>query len=247
MKETRILMGMHVTIEIVDATVTTKDIDDIYDYFKYIDEKFSTYKETSEISQINNGKLRENQYSADMKVILSLCKQTKAETNGYFDIVQNGKIDPSGIVKGWSIWQAAKILSQKGFKNFYVDAGGDVQVSGKNTNGEIWTVGIKNPFNQSEIIKVLALDEKGIATSGTYIRGNHIYNPYQKTEKLDKIVSITVIGQNVYEADRFATAAFAMGREGINFLERLPNLEAYMIDKSGIGTYTSGFEKFVVS
>lgn len=246
MKQTRILMGMHITIEVTDDNSKQKDINAIYDYFTYVDEKFSTYKQTSEISQINNGKIKENQYSDDMKLILALAEQTKKDSNGYFDIIHNGRLDPSGIVKGWAILQAAKLLSQKGFKNFYVDAGGDVQVSGKNAKGKLWSVGIKNPFNQTEIVKVLALDNKGIATSGTYIRGNHIYNPYKNQEKLQEIVSITVIGANVYEADRFATAAFAMGRKGINFIQQLPSLEAYMIDKNGIATYTSGFEKFVI-
>ena len=36
---------------------------------------------------------------------------------------------------------------------------------------------------------------------------------------------------------------FAMQREGINFIEKLKGLEGYMIDKNGIATMTSGFEK----
>lgn len=59
------------------------------------------------------------------------------------------------------------------------------------------------------------------------------------------IVSFTVIGPNVYEADRFATAVFVMGREGIMFVEHLVGFEGYMIDNKGIATMTSGFEKYV--
>ena len=72
------------------------------------------------------------------------------------------------------------------------------------------------------------------------------YHPvnHETTKKLEEIVSISVIGQNIYEADRFATAAFAMQKEGINFIERLDGLEAYMIDNKGIATMTSGFEKY---
>ena len=55
---------------------------------------------------------------------------------------------------------------------------------------------------------------------------------------------MTVIGPNVYEADRFATPAFAMGKKGIDFVENLPGLEGYMVDKDGIATMTSGFEKY---
>ena len=157
-----------------------------------------------------------------------------------------GKIDPSGLVKGWAIQKASNILTEKGFKNFYVEAGGDIQVQGNNADNKPWNVGIKNPFNQKEIVKVVYLHNQGMATSGTYIRGQHIYNPFKANELLNNIVSLTVIGPNVYEADRFATAAFAMGKEGINFIESLKGFEGYMINKEGLATMTSGFDKYTV-
>ena len=52
------------------------------------------------------------------------------------------------------------------------------------------------------------------------------------------------MGPNVLEADRFATAAFAMGREGIHFIESLKGFEGYAIDAKGIATMTSGFEVY---
>ena len=56
-----------------------------------------------------------------------------------------------------------------------------------------------------------------------------------------------MIGPDVYEADRFATAAFAMGRPGIDFIEVMPSLEGYMIDKDKRATYTTGFARFVLN
>jgi thiamine biosynthesis lipoprotein len=53
-----------------------------------------------------------------------------------------------------------------------------------------------------------------------------------------------VIGKNVYEADKFSTPAFVMGRDGINFIDSLRDLEAYMITKDGIATMTRGFEEY---
>ena len=196
------------------------------------------------MSQINRGELKESEYSNDMKKILYLCEKTKKETNGYFDIHRNNIIDPSGIVKGYAVFEAAKILKNKGFDNFYIEIAGDAQTYGKNEKKEKWSVGIQNPFNLSEIVKVVNLKDKGIATSGTYERGNHIYNPKSK-EKVDDIISITVIGPNVYEADRFATAVFAMGRKGIKFIERLKGFEGYMIQKDKTAVYTSGFDNYV--
>lgn len=245
MKQTALIMGMPITLEVVDATVTQDDLDAVFAYFVSVDERFSTYKETSEISQFNRGELLPEQYSEDMKTVLALCEQTKKETRGYFDIWHDGRYDPSGIVKGWAILNAATMLKARGCRHFYVDAGGDMQVSG-NKDGELWRVGIRNPFNRTENVKVLALTDRGVATSGTAIRGQHIYDPHHPKTPLIDVVSITVIGPNVYEADRFATAAFAMGTRGIQFIEDLTGFEGYMIDAQARATYTSGFERYVL-
>lgn len=245
MIETQIIMGMPITIEIIDEKVNKDIFILIFNYFKYIDEKFSTYKDSSEITQINKGRIKKENYSKDMLEILELSEKTKIDTNGYFDIKKyDNSLDPSGIVKGWAIHNASLILKEKGFKNFCIEAGGDIETSGLNSTGESWTVGIRNPFKNQEIVKVLESNDLGIATSGTYIRGNHIYNPIDKNPISSDVVSLTVIGPNIYEADRFATAAFAMGKNGIIFIETLPNFEGYMIDKNGIATMTSGFEQY---
>ena len=247
MKRTRLLMGMPITIEVAESKATESDVASIFDYFASVDRMFSPYKKESEISRLNAREITKMQISTDVRQILQLADDTKKETHGYFNIENNGKIDPSGIVKGWAIFNAASLLKEHGFQNFYVDAGGDIQVSGKNEKGTDWTIGIRNPFNRDEIVKVVRLVNKGVATSGLYIRGQHIYNPHKPTMPITDIASMTVIGPNVYDADRFATAAFAMGVKGIQFIEKLPGYDGYMIDPNGIATMTSRFERFVVN
>lgn len=240
------IMGMPIVIKIVDDSAAEKDIDDIFRYFQSVDKKFSTYKKDSEISRFNRKEIQEKNLSGEMKLIFRLSEQTKKETNGFFDIKKaNGLIDPSGLVKGWAIWEAAKLVQKMGFKNFFIEAGGDIQAEGLNEEGKKWRVGIRNPFSKAEIVKVLSVSDNGVATSGTYERGQHIYDPHTKNSELRQIVSITVVGPNIYEADRFATAAFAMQQEGIHFIEKQKGLEGYMIDKDGMATMTSGFETYV--
>jgi thiamine biosynthesis lipoprotein len=238
-KRIALIMGMLVTV-VVDGKETAKirnDIKKVLDYFQSVDEKYSPFKETSEVAKLNRGE----KVSDEMRKILRYAQDLKDRTGGYFDIKKpDGKIDPSGIVKGWAIAQAADILRKDGYGKFYVDAGGDAEIVGKN-----WKWGIRNPFNVAQIVKVLKLSNCGIATSGTYERGQHIYDPVGGKRVINDIVSMTVIGPSVYEADRFATPAFAMGKEGINFIEKMPGLEGYMIDKNGIATMTTGFDRYV--
>lgn len=237
MKKEAVIMGMPVTIEIRDEDASDESIDQTFDYLRYVDEQYSPFKVTSEVAKYNRGE----KVSKEMAQILRQAQDLKNMTGGYFDIKKpNGKIDPSGIVKGWAIKNAADILRKKGYKKFFVDVAGDAEIVGKN-----WKWGIRNPFNKKEIVKVLNLSNLGIATSGTYERGQHIYNPVTKKTEITDIVSLTVIGPNVYEADKLSTPAFAMGKEGINWIERQEGFEGYMIDKDGIATITSGFEKYV--
>src|SRR4051812_18359503 len=98
MMETRDIMGMPVTVMITEERATKDSIDLVFDYLRYVDEKFSTYKEDSEISKINRGEIDESDYSEDMKLVFALSEQTKEITGGYFDITKpDGSFDPSGL------------------------------------------------------------------------------------------------------------------------------------------------------
>jgi FAD:protein FMN transferase len=242
---TRLLMGMPITVEIVDS-VSPGVFADAFSYFAAVDDRFSLYKEDSEISALNKGRVTDSEISREMREVLELAEQTKHESNGFFDIGRpQGGLDPSGIVKGWAIRNAARLIRQSGAENFYIDAGGDIQSCGKNANGEAWTIGIRNPFNADEFIKTVAPKGRGVATSGTSARGQHIYNPHRPSQLIDDIVSLTIIGPDVLEADRFATAGFAMGKAGILFIEQLDGFEGYVVEANGRATWTSGFGAFV--
>lgn len=244
MRETRILMGMPITVDIGGATGAAL-VDTVFGYFRQVDQRFSTYRSDSEIAAINRGDLPVRDWSGEMMEVMALAARTRTETDGYFDIHgPDGSLDPSGIVKGWAIRNAAEIVRRADVSDFFIEAGGDIQSSGRNASGRDWSVGIRNPFQANEIVKVVYPRGHGVATSGTYARGQHIYNPRAAHDPISDIVSLTVIGSDVLEADRFATAAFAMGKDGILFIEQTQGLEGYLIDSNRRATPTSGFGAF---
>lgn len=238
---------MPITVEVIDHRVIPEQIDRVFGYFHSVDELFSTYKPTSEISRLNAGTLKRDESHHKVQTVLRLAEETKSLTGGYFDVYRHGHLDPSGLVKGWAIEQATKLLQHEGLQNYYIAAGGDIAAAGQNSQGQAWRVGIRHPFHKDEVVKVVAIGDAGVATSGTYERGEHIYNPRHGYGAANEIASLTVIGPNIYEADRFATAAFAMGQKGIHFIERRPGLEGYMIDLDGTATMTTGFDQYLAS
>lgn len=239
-------MTMPCTLTFADKK-STEQINDaaktVFNYLNYVNETYSPFKPSSEISRINRKEIKIGEADKEVQKVLKLCNQTKRVTANYFDVVQNDQIDPCGLVKGWAIFNAVKLLHKMGFKNFMVEIAGDIQTSGHPKDKKKWTLGIRNPFDITQVVKTILLSGQGIATSGTYMQGLHIYDPVSK-KPAEEILSLTVIGPNVYEADRFATAAFAMGKKGVKFIEDYPELEGYAINHEGIATYTSGFATF---
>ncbi len=239
------MMGMPINIEIVDTHADEAAFDAAFAYFAYVDATFSPFKADSELTKINRGMVKLADASADMQEIFALAEETKIQTGGYFDIrTPHGDYDPSGIVKGWAIENVSQLLAARGFAHTYVDAGGDIRTRGLAQGVRPWKIGIQNPFNLGEVVKHLLVTDAGVATSGTYIRGNHIYNPRANGKSATEIMSLTVVGPTIYDADRFATAAFAMGEAGIRFIELLDGYEGYAIDAHGIATMTSHFAAY---
>jgi len=247
-RRTEIIMGMPVTVVIPERERADHDVDAsaeaVFAYFRDVDERFSPFKVDSETSRIGRREIPPSEASPEMQEVLRLSEETRRMTNGYFDVWLRGRFDPSGLVKGWAISRAAEILDAEGYLSFSIEAGGDIETRGANDEGQPWLIGVRNPFDPSTVIRTVKLANRGIATSGTYIRGEHIYNP-RTGERANGIASLTVIGPNAYEADRFATAAFVMGRAGAQYVAGLEGLDAYMVELNGDAVFTPGFAEYV--
>lgn len=243
MRAQRIQMGMKTVVEIVDSCQKV-DLEEVFNYFDHIDRVFSPFKADSEVSRFGRGEVDRSKVSQELDEVLKLAEKTKVESGGYFDVWHEDRFDPSGIVKGWAIHRAAGLLRRKGFKNFYVEAGGDIEVAGHNPEGKDWRIGIRHPFEKDRLSHILCLTNAGIATSGTYLLGRHIYGPKQSRLTTD-IVSLTVVGPDIYEADRFATAAFAMGEPGLTWIEGKKSLEALAVRTNQTVEMTGGFRKYL--
>jgi thiamine biosynthesis lipoprotein len=203
-------------------------LDDVFSWFRYVDETFSTYKPDSEVSRIGRGELDLADASADVRWVLERCEQLRSETNGYFDARYGGALDPSGLVKGWSVDRAAAILDAAGVCEFAVSAGGDMRVRGGG-----WRVGIQHPIERDAVAKVLEADDLAIATSGEYARGEHVRDPHTGAAP-DGVLSVTITGPDLATADAYATAAFAMGsRVAPHWVARLRGYAGLVILSDG--------------
>ena len=145
-------------------------------------------------------------------------------------------LDLGAVAKGLAIDLAARELAP--CENFAIDAGGDLYVAGHNSRFEKWSVGIRHPRLDGELIESLSLSNVAVCTSGDYERkvsggagGHHILDP-RTGRSAEAIASATVIAPTAIMADALATAAFVLGPdEGIRLLER-QDVEGVLVSPS---------------
>lgn len=155
-------------------------------------------------------------------------------------------LDFSAVAKGYGVDRVAKFLDSKGVSDYIVNIGGEIITKGRNSNEELWIVGIESPsdsiLNSSQAF--LRLSGVALATSGNYRRfyykdGKrfaHTINPATGYPVQHSLLSATVIAPNCGLADAYATAFMVMGLDkSIDFLKKHQDLSAYFIYSSESG------------
>jgi FAD:protein FMN transferase len=240
------VMGTAVSFDIRSGPSDRSALDDAVAWLHHVDETFSTYRDDSPVSRLGRGELRLREVSEEIRDVLLLCERIRDETGGAFDALAvpapNGTmLDPSGLVKGWSIERAAVILAEHGHSDFLINGGGDIALRGNAEPGRPWTVGIRDPHDRAAIASTIsAAGPFAIATSGTYERGAHIIDPHVGRPVAD-IASATVTGPDLTFADAYATAVFVMGEVGIEWIDGIPGYEAVVIRHDGIVVRSNGY------
>jgi thiamine biosynthesis lipoprotein len=224
------IMGMPVTVDVRDENVDENVLERMFDWLRFADATFSTYKDDSEISRLNRGELTVADAHPDVRDVLDRCEALRIETDGYFDVraAAADVIDPSGLVKGWAVDRAASILDEAGVRNYAVNVAGDMRLRGRAVPEPCWSVGIQHPLEPNSIAAVVEANDLAVATSGAYARGDHVIDPHTRRPPVG-VLSVTIVGPELATADAYATAAYAMGEAGIRWTARLPGYEAMTI------------------
>jgi FAD:protein FMN transferase len=243
-------MGTTVSIEIQPPFVSDAAIDAVVAGLHDIDARFSPYKPDSEISRLTRGQLAEADASPDVRHVIAACEHLSIATGGAFDARRHradGRLDPSGFVKGWAIEEAAWRIDAAGGRNYWINAGGDIVARGEAEPGRPWRVGIRHPDHADKVAAVLAVSDRAVATSGAYERGEHISDP-RMGRAAAGLRSVTVVGARLAFTDAYATAVYAMGLDGLSWLatERGEDYAAYAITDDDRTIWTEGMESYLV-
>lgn len=229
------VMGTPISLDIADDLTRpelTALADEVFDWLREVDARFSTYRADSEVNRFDRGEVRLDSASADLRSVRERCADLWGETDGFFDAYAAGRFDPSGYVKGWAAQVASDRLRAAGAANHCLNAGGDVRVRGHGPAGRPWRIGIQHPWDGTRVCWVLTGTDLAVATSGGYERGHHVWDP-RRGVPAHGLRSVTVVGPDLGVADAYATAAVAMGPAGIDWLAALPGYHSAVIDDDG--------------
>jgi len=251
MRRVEATMGTSVSVDIQPPLVPSEILDAFFGQLHAVEARFSTYSPESEISRLMRGELLEEDASPEVRHVLAACDHLATVTSGAFDARRHrsdGRLDPSGFVKGWAIEEAAWKIDAAGGRNYCINAGGDIVARGQAQPGRPWRVGVRHPDHADRVAVVLAVSDRAVATSGAYERGEHIMDP--RTGRAPTgLRSVTVVGSGLAFTDAYATAVYAMGIDGLGWLADHDGgvYAACAITDDGRTIWTEGMERYLVS
>jgi thiamine biosynthesis lipoprotein len=241
--------GTILYLDLASTKLTRIEIDSVVEKVRAfvfeVDDVFSTYKDGSVISKLRRGEITIDTCPADVIEVWNACAKARELTDGAFNPwAVEGGFDPSGYVKGWAADRCAQLLVDAGCEYVQVNAAGDLTLrggEGSQSGVKPWAIGVVNPENRMEVLRIFDITDGAIATSGTYERGAHIHDPYSGLIAIGA-KSATVLGPDGGLTDALATALMVAGEDGAAWFGQpeLAEYSAWVIDRHSGGAWGVG-------
>lgn len=171
-------------------------------------------------------------------------------------------LDLGGVAKGYIADDLADIFINHGIDRFVINLGGNVVVRGGRpadasarppvAAGSPWRIGIINPLDPAHNRAIVDMADGSVVTSGIHERRfakggvtyHHILDPATGMPAKTDLTSATIIAPRSMDCDGYSTTVLMLGaRDGIDFVESLPGIEAVLIDQADEVWWTSGIEE----
>lgn len=243
-RHTEIVMGLPVSVDLRRVVPDPEPVvAKAFAWLHEVDARFSPFRVDSEVCRADRGELAS--YSAELTEVLALCTEYERRSGGAFRAQLPGRpLDPSGVVKGWAVQRMADLLLAEGIRDFCVNAGGDVVTRGEPEPGRRWRVGVRHPDVADRMCVVFGMSDGAVATSAAYERGDHILDGRTGLAACG-LVSVTIVADNLVTADATATAAFALGVDGVEWAAAQDGCLVYAVDAARQVHRSAGLDELI--
>jgi thiamine biosynthesis lipoprotein len=153
-------------------------------------------------------------------------------------------VDLSGWAKGLAVDEVAEMLAAQGLEDYLVEIGGEIRVSGHNSDNANWALAVEAPSTSQRIPHaIVRVTDTSVATSGDYrnyfehggTRYSHTIDPRSGRPVTHDLAAVTVVHESAAYADALATALLVLGpQDGPALAQRL-EIAAYFLIRSESG------------
>lgn len=198
--------------------------------------------------------------AAEIEDLLAYVDTSKVwfdESTNEVVIPEQAQIDFGGIAKGYTSSQVSRIMKEYGIQSAMLNLGGNVQTVGTKTDGSMWRIAIKSPYDSIPYLGVISIAEKAVITSGGYeryfeedgVRYHHIIDPETGMPTQNGLMSVTIVCEDGTMADGLSTSLFVMGKEtAIEFWkEHSEEFDMILCDEDCILYVTEGISEYFSS
>ena len=159
-------------------------------------------------------------------------------------------VDLSGWAKGLAVDEVAEMLAARGLDDYLVEIGGEIRVSGRNSNNADWALAVEAPSTSQRVPHaIIRVTDTSVATSGDYrnyfehggSNYSHTIDPRSGRPVTHDLAAVTVVHESAAYADALATALLVLGPQDGPALAQTLEIAAYFLirKETGITEVTS--------
>ena len=173
------------------------------------------------------------------------------EANGAAYLARPGmRLDLGALAKGYIADKVKALLLSRGVKSGVIDLGRNILLIGEKPEQEPFSIGIQSPDASGELLRVLALRDKSLVTSGTYeryfdYRGqryHHVLDPFTGFPADRGLLAVTILSGSSLLGDALSTSCLLLGvEEGLALIDSIPEAEALFVRTDGSVITSSNF------
>ena len=160
------------------------------------------------------------------------------------------RLDLGALAKGYIADKVKELLLSRGVKSGVVDLGRNILLIGEKPDGAAFSIGVQSPTSTGDLLRVLALKDRSLVTSGTYERYfehdgqryHHVLDPFTGFPADQDLLAVTILSDSSLWGDALSTACLLLGVEkGMALVDAIPEAEALFVRTDGTIVTSSGF------
>jgi thiamine biosynthesis lipoprotein len=182
-------------------------------------------------------------------------KQVRREPGRMMLPLAGMALDLGGFGKEYAVDVVTQLAVDHRLPCALVDFGHDLRAIGAPPGRPAWHIGLEDPQAPGRSTGSVALVNRGIASSGDYLRGftingrryGHIIDPRTGSPVANGCVQANVVAASCLQAGVLSTTAFVLGvPAGIDFIQSFPGAEGLLVT-TRVRAQTRGFFNYVAT